>query len=355
MATLILLGLLLVPFVLVGACLSFFWRKKRPSIVRWSFYLYAIAAVVVILGAGPYLLAWMITHARTRPPDMELRETPARYGVAFEEIMFEARDSLRLRGWFIPPTRRNAVLICTHGLFRNRIEMLDRAMAAARVGYGALLYDSRSHGSSERGTVSLGYYEKNDVLGAIQYVQRRYQDSPDQPRIVLMGISMGAMATLGAAAESKGYSAMVLDSPFESLRQTTIDHAWLFLKLPRYPFPSMFLFWFEHFAEFSPDRLDSLAALRGMQPVPLLIFASDGDRRMRPEIARRLHEESRSAIKKLKVFGEEVPHGASARIYPDVYASILLSFLEEGLGEIPVPRADGPAVRSSNGTTSSPK
>lgn len=355
MVTLVLLGLLLVPFGLIGGGVALFWKRKRRSILRWSLALYAITTVVVLLGVGPYLMAWMLTRARTRPPDMALRESPADYGIAFEDIAFETRDSLSLRGWFVPPSRKNAILLCTHGLFRNRVEVLSRAMAAAREGYGALLYDSRSHGLSDKAVVSLGYFERNDVLGAMQFILRRYQDSPDQPRIVLFGISMGAVATLEAAAESKSYSAIVLDSPFANLRQTAVDHAWLFLKLPRYPFPSLFLFWFEKFAGFSPDKLDSVAALRNVQPVPMLIIASEGDQRMRPEIAVRLQDESRSSLKRVKIFGKEVSHGAAARAYPKEYAAALFEFLQDGLGDLPVPRTEQPAARSSNGTKGFPK
>src|SRR5262249_52814962 len=161
------------------------------------------------------------------------------------EIAFQAQDSLQLKGWFIPSSSKNAILLCTHGLFRNRVEMLSRAMAAVKAGYGALLYDSRSHGTSSRGLVSLGYYEKNDVLGAIRYIEDRYRGNETSPKIVLMGISMGAVTTLQAAAESKDYFALVLDSPFSSFKDTIADHTWLFLGLPRYPFVPLFLFWFQ--------------------------------------------------------------------------------------------------------------
>jgi len=196
MVTLVLLGLLFLPFLIFGGITSIIWKRKRRAVRRWTAISYLIAAGVLLLGVGPYLAAWALTHAGTRPPDKALKETPADYGVPYEDIVLEARDSVRLSGWFIPPAGRNAILLCTHGLFRNRVEMLSRAMAACRAGYGALLYDSRSHGASDKGLISLGYHERNDVLGAIQYIQSLFQDAPERPRIVLLGISMGAVATL---------------------------------------------------------------------------------------------------------------------------------------------------------------
>src|SRR2546426_7879213 len=297
MFTLIVLGLLFLPFLVIGGGISIFWKKKRRFILRWCGILYLVTVPVMILGVGPYLMAWAVAHASSRPPDLKLKDTPADFGVAYEDIVFEAQDSLRLKGWFIPPIRKNAVLVCTHGLFRTRVEMLTRAMAAVKAGYGALLYDSRSHGASNKGIVSLGYYERNDVLGGVGYIQHRYQNALAPPKIVLMGVSMGAVATLEAAAESKDYSAVVLDSPFSSLEETIVDHTWLFLRLPRYPFPSLFLFWFRHLTGFAPQQVNAHEALQHMQPVPLLIISSRGDRRISPEVARSLYQESRSPMK----------------------------------------------------------
>jgi uncharacterized protein len=333
MATVVLLGLLFLPFLLIGGGIAIFWRSRRRKVLRWSGISYILTAVVLLLGVGPYLSAWwLVFHTGTRPQDRALRDTPASYGVTYEEIVFETKDSVRLSGWFIPPINRNAVILCTHGLFRNRVEMLPIAMAASKAGYGVLLFDSRSHGSSEKAKVSLGYFERNDVLAGIQYIQRRYQDVSEQPKIALMGISLGAVTTLAAAAESKSYSALILDSPFASLRETVVEHAWLFFKMPRYTFASLFLFWFEHLAGFNPDLVDSHLALQRAMPVPTLFIGSEGDRRILSGTVRALYEESRAPLKKLKLFGKDVPHGAAIRQHPEEYSAVLLNFLNTALG-----------------------
>jgi pimeloyl-ACP methyl ester carboxylesterase len=247
-------------------------------------------------------------------------------------VQFQATDGLVLSGWWIAPTRKNAVVLLSHGLFRNRVEMLSRAVGLAKAGYGALLYDSRSHGKSQKGIVSLGYYEARDVLGGMAYIRNHSGSSGTEPaRVVLMGVSMGAVATLQAASESSGYAALILDSPFASIRETIVDHSWLFFKLPRFTFPPFFIFWFERFAGFDVDQVNSHAAMARVQPVPLLMIASQGDRRMRPEVARQLFEESRSPFKKIKVFGKDAGHGAAARLHPGEYATLLISFLDKAL------------------------
>jgi pimeloyl-ACP methyl ester carboxylesterase len=355
MITLILLALLLLPFVLVGGILAFFWKSRRRAVLLCSAYSYAVVALVVLFGAGPYVVARLVTHSGSRPIDKRLKSTPADYRVPYEDVVFEARDAVKLSGWFVPPTSRRVVLICTHGLFRNRVELLDRIMPLAHDGYGAMLYDSRSHGSSDQSIVSLGYYERNDVLGAIEYVHRRYQDAVDMPGIVLMGVSMGAVATLEAAAESRDYNALILDSPFSGLRETIVDHSWLLFKLPRYPFPSLFLFWFQRIAGFDPGRVDSHKALQRARPVPLLLIASQGDERIRSQVAQALYNESKAPIKRIEVFGTDVPHGAAARLHPAEYSAILRSFLEEALGEAAEPVANQPSAIRPSEIESSPQ
>ena len=330
MFTLVVLGLLLLPFLLIGGGLGLFWRRKRRAIWRWSGMLYLGAALLLVFVFGPYLMARMIVRAGSRPPDLRLKDTPADFNIAYENIEFEATDSLHLKGWFVRPSGKNAVLICTHGLFRTRVEMLSRAMAAVKAGFGALLYDSRSHGTSDKGIVSLGYFERNDVLGAMRYVRTRYPDS--ETKIILMGISMGAVATLEAAAQSKDYSALILDSPFSSLNETIVDHTWLFLGLPRYPFVPAFLFWFQRQAGFDPKLVNSHQAMSRVQPVPLLVISSEGDRRIRSGVARDLYQESKSTMKKLEIFGADVGHGAAARLHPQAYDALLVNFLDTALG-----------------------
>jgi len=332
MFLLIVLGSLLLVIAFLGGGLALFWKTKRKTIIRRTGLAYLVVVPLLLFGVGPFLMARFVTLAGTRPPDMRLKETPADFGVPFEPVQFQASDGLTLSGWWIAPTNKNAVVLLSHGLFRTRVEMLSRAVALAKAGYGALLYDSRNHGSSQEGVVSLGFYETQDVLGGMAYIRSRTGSSGAAlAKVVLMGVSMGAVATLRAASESSGYAALILDSPFDSIRETIAHHSWLFFGLPRFTFPPLFLFWFQRFAGFDVDQVNSHTAMARVQPVPLLMIASQGDRRMRPEVARQLFEESRSAVKKIEIFGHDAGHGAAARLHPKEYAALLVGFLDEAL------------------------
>jgi pimeloyl-ACP methyl ester carboxylesterase len=325
------LAALLLPFLVIGGPLAFFWKRRRAAVLRSLIVGYPALALVLIFGLAPYWLATAIAHAGTRPMDSRLKDAPDRYGLTFEDVSFDADDGVNLKGWFVAPQGRRAVIIGSHGLFRNRVELLARLAPACKAGYGILLYDSRSHGASDRAIVSFGYFEKNDVLGAMRYVERRYAQPATRPPLVLMGVSMGAVATLEAAAQSAAYAALILDSPFSDLRQTVADHVRLFLGLPRFPFADLFIFWYSRIAGFDPGLSDSHIALKKTKPVPLLIIGSEGDERIPSRVARSLYEESPAALKRLKIFGADVPHGASARMHPEEYWGVLRSFLSQAL------------------------
>ena len=327
------LAVLALPFLVFGGLLALFLKRHRRSLLRWCVVLYFSLAFVFLFAVAPYLAAWMLSHAGTRPQDRLLRQTPADYGVRFEDVSFPSRDSIMLSGWLVAPSGRNAVVISCHGLFRNRVEVLDRTMALARAGYGTLLFDFRAHGMSGRGAVTLGNNERYDVLGAVDLVRRRYQDANPPPGIVLMGVSMGAVAVLEAEAEERSGEALVLDSPFSTIRETVIDHTRLFLSMPRYPFPQLFNFWFQRFTATDVARVDSHEALRRVGAVPVLFVASEGDARIGADVARELFRESTSSLRELELFGKDVPHGASSRLHPDEYNRTVAAFLTRALAD----------------------
>ncbi len=329
MITLVFLAVLLIPVGAVAGILFLVFPRRRRAVLRRSALAYAFLVPALLFGVGPWLAARALTHAGTRPMDRVLTDSPSAYGVPQEDIEFRALDAVRLSGWFVEPSGKKPVLVCTHGLFRNRVEVLARIMPLCRQGYGALLYDSRSHGASERAMVSLGYHEKNDVLGAVRYVEQRYPDPLLRPGVVLFGVSMGAVAALQAAAQSHSYAGLILDSPFSSLERTVADHSWLFLKLPRFPFVNLFLFWFGKMATIGGGFLDSEAAMARVQPVPLLLIASEGDARIPASVAQSLYDASISPRKELKVFGKDVPHGAASRLHPEEYTRLLEDFLAD--------------------------
>src|SRR5262249_45388519 len=65
-------------------------------------------------------------------------ETPANYGMPFEEASVTTADGLKLVGWFVP-SENGASVILVHGYKDHRGSMLHLADVLHRHGYGLLI------------------------------------------------------------------------------------------------------------------------------------------------------------------------------------------------------------------------
>lgn len=249
---------------------------KRSAGRRWGRRI-LVAALCLVLFVGvalPFMLSFLITKAGTRPGERERVDTPAQQGATYEDVTFTSVDGNQLSGWYLPPTQKAVTIIMTHGFFRSRYEMLERGVALWREGYGVLLYDLRRHGQSRAEFSSIGYYERHDVSAAIKFIRARAPEN----RIVLMGISMGAAATLLAAAEENGLLAVVSESSFLSFSDTVRHHVRL-VGLPTFPFASLLTRFTAWRLNFNAADFDLLRAV-GKIKCPILFIGGTADRRM---------------------------------------------------------------------------
>jgi pimeloyl-ACP methyl ester carboxylesterase len=292
---------------------------------RWKRILLGFAAALflfVTVGV-PYLLAVLVTRAGTRPMDLELTSSPADYGLSFEEVTFTSTDSVAISGWFLPGGTRKAVVACGHGLFRSRREVLDRAAFFRQQGYDTLVFDFRRHGTSGGERVTLGYQERLDFEGAVEFLRKRRPEAP----VVLYGVSMGAGAALLAARETPAVAAVVADSPFLNIEHTVVHHVELIFGLPRFPFASELLWFLEMRGGFDREDFNLEAAAEALGERPLLVIAGSEDERMPPDLQKRVADASKSPLRRF-VSLEGAGHGAAYRVATEAYQREVLSFLE---------------------------
>ena len=157
----------------------------------------------------------VLAQGLSTPPRTPILRTPAEYGLEFEEISFETKDGVPIKGWFMPADS-DKVIISNHFSPANRygfaghlegldfaggfeVNFLPRYKALHDAGYNVLAYDLRSHGESGEGgngVSGVGYYEWQEVLASIDYIKNR----PDtaEKDTSLMSMCMGANATFNA-------------------------------------------------------------------------------------------------------------------------------------------------------------
>ena len=141
--------------------------------------------------------------------------TPEEYGLEYEEISFETKDMVTIKGWFIP-ANSDKVIISNHFSPANRygfaghleglgfaggfeVNFLPRYKALHDAGYNVLAYDLRSHGESgegDNGISGVGYFEWQEVLASLDYIKNRPDTAGKD--ISLMSMCMGANATFNA-------------------------------------------------------------------------------------------------------------------------------------------------------------
>jgi len=97
-----------------------------------------------------------------------------------------------------------AAVVVAHGLAADRGDgnVVGVARAVHDAGYAVVTFDGRGHGSSS-GACTLGDAERHDVAAAVA-LARGLAD-----RVVVVGASMGAIATLRAAAEDPDLAGVV--------------------------------------------------------------------------------------------------------------------------------------------------
>ncbi len=251
-------------------------RVKSSMGKRWGRRI-AIAALCLMLfvcAVLPFMLSFLITKAGTRPGERDRADTPAAQGATFENVNFKSSDGNQLSGWYLPSASKPVTIIMAHGLFRSRYEVLDRGVALWREGYSVLLFDLRRHGRSRAEFSTIGYKERHDVTAAVKFIRERAPGN----KIVLMGVSMGAAATLLAAAETDGLLAVVAESSFLSFNDTARHHIGL-AGLPAFPFATLlvrFTAWRLNFAVADFDVVRATSRIK----CPVLFIGGGADRRM---------------------------------------------------------------------------
>jgi len=303
---------------------------------RWLVWLRRLVVILIVIFLAliyivfPLWASSLVTRATTRPMDRRLTTTPKDYQADYKDVEFTAADGVRLSGWLLPSRNQQATIVYSHGLFRSRRELLERAVDLWRLGYGALLYDARNHGDSGAARVTLGYDERLDAEAAVRYLRDEVHTAD---KIVLFGISMGAATALLATAETPEVAAVISDSSYLNFKDTSDHHIRLFFHIPAFPLANEIRALMEWRGKFDGDKLDAVDAVRRLGERPAMFIAAANDKRMPPDIAEKLYDASASGKRKLLVIdgpGSEV-HGHAYQADPQRYVNQIAAFLKDAL------------------------
>lgn len=311
----------------------------KRNVKTWVTRGILLALVMILAGlAGVYFVlparvaASLAFHPQTPP-----QRTPRDYRLAYEEAVIPASNGVTLAGWWMPPASRAlGTVVMSHGVFKNREQVMERAGFLVRAGYRVLVFDLRGHGASTRAPLTAGVDEAADYAAALRYLDGQGRDPG--PR-VLFGLSLSAMAALRAAAEGASVGALVLDSPLPDAK------AYLTKRTPAGPFMGWPGFFDRCLAAFrrltgrslTPGDMDILP-LASRVRVPVMQISGEKDDLVPATDAQRLFNRLGTNNRRL-LYVPEAGHDETYRKFRVMYERGVLEFLREVREGFPKPQA----------------
>jgi len=267
--------------------------------------------------APPFAMRhWM---GRTGNPQEEL-------GLAYEDVEFEAVDGSTLRGWLVPAAEpTGAAIVAVHGGETDRRSFMRHLPMLRGAGYPVLLFDYREHGISDgagRG-IAFGWRAHRDVSSAVAFMKQERGFE----RIAALGTSMGAVASILAAANDSAIDVVIAENAFTSAADVLGDSPF-FGRIPRWYRQLIALSTRLHFDMLGePDAIDVVAMI---SPRPLLLMHGTADQAVAVWQSEALFEAA-GEPKALWIL-EGAEHTALFNLSPTEYEQRVVGFLDRYLG-----------------------
>ncbi len=244
-----------------------------------------------------------------------------------EPVEFPSMDGLRLCGWWLPSGQSEITVILLHGHGSNRRQMIARADLLHRRGHSVLLYDARGHGESAGELVSFGFYETNDLLGAMEFARKR-----GSKRFGLIGASQGGATIALGSSRLKDVEWAVLESVYPDLRTAVDRRCRHHARLPGWLLGSLMVPLAERKVGAAIDQISPRAAIAEL-PFPVFIVSGNLDRHTLPEDTQALFDAAPrpKSLWIVEGAGHVDLYGFAKQLYEDR----LLAFIESSQPQTP--------------------
>jgi len=183
------------------------------------------------------------------------------------------------------------------------------------------MFDLRGHGESEGEHISAGYYERNDLLGAIDYVKQQ-----GMSKIGVLGFSMGAATSLMTVAECEEIDAVVADSAYADVTDIMETEFSKRSSLPRFFIP-LILFMANNMYRVDFAAIKPVEAVRESD-IPVFIIHGGQDDMVPVQHALRLIEACQNPDSKLWIV-PEAKHSNPYLARPAEYMNKVISFFDD--------------------------
>ncbi len=217
-------------------------------------------------------------------PSHQFVDTPARWGVAYENENFQAGDGTTLDAWFMPAQgAAKGTVLFLHGNAENISTHFRSVVWLPAQGYNVLALDYRGYGASDGLPTLEG--AQLDIDAALRHLLAHKNVDPQ--RIVVLGQSLGGALAIYYSAHSAyrtNIRAVISDSAFSDYRQVARDSLSHFVLT----WPLQWLPWLLVDNDYSPR--DAVALL---SPIPLFVIHGGQDKVVAVRHAHLLFEQAK--------------------------------------------------------------
>ncbi len=299
--------------------------------LRWA----AVAGAVLttLLLVALLAIGWVGSERAIHPSpaeDLPLVEDFAQ--LPLERVAFLSRDGTRLRGWFVPTaagsTREAPTLVLLHGYGERKEEMLPHAGYLHDAGYNLLLFDFRASGESGGDAVTVGAFEQQDALGAVDYLEARGDVA--MQTVGFQGLSMGAAVAIMAAAQDGRVVAVAAEAPFKDIPSEVDASFSRRIGLPSFPFAPVTVWITERRLGIDASAISTLRALPDLEGRLLLVIDDELDESIATGSARTVFEAAAEPKRYWLAPGAE--HAAGHDVAAEAYERVVLAFWAEVFG-----------------------
>ena len=237
------------------------------------------ASVTGIVIASFLAVAWILSSNIMHPTFVCSEEhfiycgDPSQLDLSFEDISIQVGDGHTLSGWYIPAEASDKAVIFIHGHGADRHEGMRWFKAVHQAGFNILAFDLRNQGKSAKSFSTMGYFEKRDVIRALDYLQQQKQIES----IGIFGTSMGAATSIMAMVDDSRIAAGVFEAGWANLDDLYSEIIEQHMGLPSFPLLPLTTWMLEQRTGMEMAKLNPEDMLADIAPRPVFIIHCSGD------------------------------------------------------------------------------
>ncbi|PKL16369.1 MAG: alpha/beta hydrolase [Spirochaetae bacterium HGW-Spirochaetae-5] len=194
-------------------------------------------------------------------------------GLEFENVSFISQRKYNLKGWFIPVKGSKKIVITVHGHGANRYEGARWFKTLHKAGFNILTFDLRNSGQSTKDITSMGYYERYDVIAAVDFAEKQ----KGMKSIGVFGVSMGSSSSIPAMALDKRIKAGVFEASLANLQDQFGDMLTRDFGLPKFPILNTAILFFEIRAGVDLNQMNNENIIGEISPRPVFLIHCSRD------------------------------------------------------------------------------